>query len=92
MTRKWSEQRTYGGRLTENAVQAIARDLLAEAMLRLDSRGWEVVLSVHDELVAECDEEFADLDAFTSLMEASPKWAKGCPIEAEGWISGRYRK
>ena len=92
VTRKWSEQRTYGGRLTENAVQAIARDLLAEAMLRLDSRGWEIVLSVHDELVAECDEEFADLDAFTSLMEAAPKWAKGCPIEAEGWISGRYRK
>ena len=53
-------------------------------MLRLDSRGWEIVLSVHDELVAECDEEFADLDAFTSLMEAAPKWAKGCPIEAEG--------
>ena len=92
VTHKWSENSTYGGRLVENAVQAIARDILAEAIVRLESEGWEILLSVHDELIAECREKNADLEKFTSLMAATPDWAIGCPIEAEGWISKRYRK
>jgi DNA polymerase len=92
VTRKWTEQRTYGGRLVENAVQAIARDILAEALMRMESEGWNIILSVHDELIAECDEDHADLEEFTSLMASVPEWATGCPIEAEGWISTRYRK
>ena len=91
VTRKWTEQRTYGGKLVENAA-AIARDILAEAMIRMESEGWNIILSVHDELIAECDEKFADLEEFTQLMAVVPKWASGCPIEAEGWISKRYKK
>jgi len=92
VTRKWTEQRTYGGKLVENAVQAIARDILAEAQMRMESEGWNIILSVHDELIAECDEDHADLEEFASLMASVPEWATGCPIEAEGWISTRYRK
>lgn len=94
ITRKYQEQKTWGGVLTENVVQAIARDLMAEAMLRIEKAGWQIVLSVHDELVGERDLKRKDLsiERFCNLMAELPVWAKGCPVTVEGWTDTRYRK
>lgn len=92
LTRKWEEAKTYGGRLCENIIQAIARDLMAEAMLRIEAAGWEIVLSVHDELVAERDKLRPGHKEFCRLMAELPAWAEGCPVKASGWSGWRYRK
>lgn len=93
-TRKWEEQGTYGGKLTENVTQAIARDFMAEAMLRIDAAGFDIVLTVHDELLAESPmiTDPGNLEYFIELMTIVPEWAKGCPIGADGWSGERYRK
>lgn len=92
-THQWRRIGTYGGKLVENVVQALCRDLMAEAMVRIDSHGaYDIVLSVHDELVAEVDEGVGDLDEFNALMEASEPWAHTMPVKAEGWTGRRYRK
>ena len=92
-TKKWCLQETYGGMLCENAVQATARDLMADAMLRAEDTGiYEVNMSVHDELVTIVDEDKGDVKEFEDLMSESPRWAEGCPVAAEGWRGKRYRK
>ena len=92
VTRKWGRTSTYGGKLTENAVQAIARDLLAEALLRLDDHNVETVLHVHDEAVFYADDNVTSCDSVCRIMEELPDWATGLPVVAEGWIGERYRK
>ena len=92
LNRQWGRQNTYGGKLTENLVQAVARDLLAEAMLRLDSRGYKLILSVHDEVVAEVKDEISSPQEFEKIMCELPEWADGCPVNAEGWVGKFYRK
>lgn len=79
---------TYGGRLVENATQAIARDVMAEALVRLDEAGFEVVGHVHDEVIVESDQ----LDEITRLMTQTPPWGQGLPIDGEGFVTYRYRK
>lgn len=92
-TRQWQRQTLYGGLLVENLVQAISRDLLAEALLRLEESGiYEVVLSVHDEIIAEANELLGDLHEFLRLVAKIPDWARGCPVDVEGWCGRRYRK
>jgi Mesyanzhinovviridae DNA polymerase I len=92
-TRKWSRMTTYGGSLVENIVQAIARDLMAEAMLRCEKSGTYVpVLSVHDEMIAEAKIGTGSVAEFEALMAECPEWAEGCPVEAAGWTGIRYRK
>ena len=91
-TKQWERTGTWGGVLTENVVQAISRDLMAEAMLRIESAGYDVTLTVHDELVAERDLGKGSLKEFESLMAAIPAWAEGCPVKVEGWTGPRYHK
>jgi DNA polymerase len=92
-TKQWWRGDTYGGTLVENIVQATARDLMAEAMLRVEATGkYRVLMTVHDEVVAECDEGTGDLKEFERLVAEVPRWAEGCPVNAEGWIGQRYRK
>ncbi len=91
-TKKWERQTTYGGMLVENITQAVARDLMAEAMVRCFHSGtYTVILSVHDELVAE-GEPGHPVHEFEALMSRTSKWAEGLPVEAEGWTGFRYRK
>lgn len=93
VTRQWERKETYGGELVENATQATARDLMAEAMLRVDNHpDYDLLLSVHDEEIAECDEDKGSVEEFEALMEELPDWAEGCPVDAEGWEGYRYRK
>lgn len=81
---------TWGGKLAENVTQRGARDLLYDAMLRMEQKKLRVVLAVHDELVVERDEwtKRATFD----LMAKNPDWAEGLPIKVEGWSDYRYRK
>lgn len=92
VTHNWERQTTYGGKLTENIVQAIARDILAEAMLTVEAHGYPIVMHIHDEIVAEVHKQEGDLEEFCNLMAVSPPWLSGCPIKADGWRGERYRK
>lgn len=89
-TPQWSRISAYGGLLTENAVQAIARDVMAEAMLRLELAGFPVILTVHDEIVAETRGKA--VSEFQTIMEQVPDWASGFPIVAKAWAGDRYKK
>lgn len=89
-TKQWGTQRTYGGKLVENVVQAIARDLLAEAMIRLDQEGCKIVMHVHDEIVIEADAE--DLEPVVALMRIAPTWAADLPLNADGFAADFYQK
>lgn len=91
-TRQWARLATFGPRLVENIVQAFCRDLLMEAMLRLEDAGYPPVLHVHDEAVSELENGVGTLDEFLKIMEQVPSWAVGMPIRAEGWEGRRYQK
>jgi len=91
MTGKWRRHWTYGGHLTENVVQAMARDLLAGAMLRLRREGYAPILTVHDEVITETKPN-ASFERFMQLVTIVPKWAEGLPLAGEGWTGERYRK
>lgn len=94
ITKKWVFSHTYGGKLVENVVQAIARDIMAEAMLRLDQAGYQIVLSVHDEILAERETpgNISFEGDFKLLMTHPPNWAENCPIQVETWSGERYKK
>lgn len=91
-THKWRRQVTYGGMIVENQVQAISRDLMATAMMRAIPTCYSVVLSVHDELIAEAPLGAGSVPEFEHLLAECPPWAKGCPVGAEGWAGARYHK
>jgi DNA polymerase len=91
--RKWERMHLYGGIITENIVQAVARDLLADAMLRVEAAGHPIILTVHDEIVAETEiRVVAEALEIIAMMKVVPAWADGCPVDAEGWAGHRYRK
>jgi DNA polymerase bacteriophage-type len=82
----------YGGLWSENVVSGIARDLLADAMRRIEAAGYPIVLHVHDEVVAEVPESFGSTEEFTSLMTRKPAWALELPLAAGAWSGSRYCK
>lgn len=94
-TRQWTRIKTYGGKLIENATQASARDVMAANMPRIDEAGYEIVLTVHDELITECyagaQWDFNN-DELARMMTLNPPWAKGLPLAAAGFECARYRK
>jgi DNA polymerase len=89
---QWREIEPYGGQLVENVVQALARELLVEAMLRFEERGYPVVMHCHDEIVVEHPRITASL--MQEIMAERPQWAAelGVPVLVEAWVGRRYRK
>lgn len=83
---------TYGGKLTENVTQAIARDILAESMLALERHGMKIVGHVHDEVIIEDPDSKVDVADVERRMSVPPKWAKDLPLGAEGFRTYRYKK
>jgi DNA polymerase len=88
----WTDYDAWYGTLVEDAVQAIARDLLAAAMLRLEAAGYKIVLTVHDEVVCEIPEGFGSVEEFHRLMTELPVWANDLPIAAKVWTRKRFAK
>ncbi len=89
---KWSRQETYSGRLVENATQAIARDILAEAMARIEAHGLNIVAHVHDEVIIEAPKGKYSVDGVCKLMSENPAWCKGLPLSAAGYKGDYYFK
>lgn len=92
MTRKWTQQETYGGKLTENCVQAIARDCLAVAMLRLNDVGCQIAMHVHDEIVVEEPYGGKSVEEVCDIMAEPIEWAKGLLLPADGYETEYYMK
>ena len=90
--KKWSRIETYGPKLVENIVQGTARDLLAEAMLRVEEKGYPIVMHCHDEIIAEVPEDTGSVDEMCEIMAIQPKWAEGLPLRADGYSCSFYQK
>ena len=94
MTRRWWWIPSYGGKFTENIVQAIARDLLAYSMLKLNKNKFNIVMHVHDEAACEIPVAGADeaLKKMCEIMGEEVPWAKGLPLAADGYVTRYYKK
>jgi len=90
LTKQWICSPTYGGKLVENIVQAVARDIMFEAALRIERHGYKYLMSIHDEIVAESKN--GDLKEYESLLNVVPAWAPGLPVLAKGWSGFRFKK
>ncbi|MGI6721749.1 MAG: DNA polymerase [Anaerovoracaceae bacterium] len=90
--KKWMRIETYGAKITENIVQATARDLLAQAMLRLTDAGFDIVMHIHDEAVVEVPDGRSSVNEICSIMAEAPEWAKGLPLNADGYECEFYQK
>lgn len=90
----WQDSETYGGKLTENLTQAIGRDCLEFALDNLKAAGYKVVFHIHDEVVVEHGTENpeADLQRIRTIMSQPAPWAKGLPLNAEGWVGQFFTK
>ena len=92
-TRQWARIKTYGGKTIENCTQAFARDVMAASMPTVEACGYEIVLSVHDELLTETpDSPDYSSEELAGIMATVPPWAKGIPLAAAGFETTRYRK
>lgn len=89
---KWTALETYGGKLTENIVQAIARDCLAAALENLEAAGYRTVMHIHDEVILDVPAEQADLEKVCGLMCEMPPWADGLLLKADGFVGDYYKK
>ena len=93
-TKKWERIPTYGGKMTENIIQAIARDCLAEAIKNLVANGYKVLFHIHDECICEVpknDSRFT-LENAIKIMCQAPKWAEDLPLNADGFTNDYYKK
>lgn len=89
---KWGEIETYGGKLTENCVQAIARDCLSQAIEHLEAAGLRVIFHIHDEVVIDCPPGTAELADVVRIMAEPIPWARGLPLGADGWVGNFFKK
>jgi len=90
--RKWTRIESYGAKFCENIVQATARDVLAEAMLRLEKKGFDIVCHIHDEVVLEVPEGTSSVEEVNEIMAVCPDWCEGLPLKAAGFESSFYKK
>lgn len=96
-TKKWERIPTYGGKMTENLVQAIARDCLTEALMNLTNAGFRTLFHIHDEIIAEVPDFGPNsneilLQDMIKIMCRVPEWAKGLPLNADGFTNSYYKK
>lgn len=92
-TRRWQEIQTYGGKIFENVCQAVARDVMAHNMPLIEAAGYEIVLTVHDEVICEApDSDEFNEDHLAKLLAANPPWALDMPLAAAGFQTKRYKK
>ncbi len=89
---KWDRIETFGGKLTENIVQAIARDILCESMMRLHKDGYKITMHIHDEVVLEVPNNVSTVDEVCRIMSIRPKWAEDLPLNADGYECKFYKK
>lgn len=89
--KKWQRLESYGPKFVENIIQATARDILVEAMLRLNEAGYKIVMHVHDEAVIEAPGE-TSLEEICSIMGLTPSWASGLLLRADGYVCDFYQK
>ena len=90
--KKWSRIETYGPKLVENIVQGTSRDLLAEAMLRVETKGYPIVMHCHDEIIAEVPDGIGAVEEMCTVMAEQPEWAAGLPLRADGYECAFYKK
>lgn len=90
--RRWERIETYGPKIVENIVQAASRDLLSEAMIRLDKAGFSIVAHVHDEIICEAPTGKSSVEEVCKIMSESPKWSEGLPLDADGYECEFYKK
>jgi DNA polymerase len=91
-SKQWQKIDTYGGKLVENIVQAVARDVLAEKMLHIHTAGYKIVMDVHDEIVNEMPYGKGSCEEINKIMGEPIKWAKGLPLKAESYETEYYKK
>lgn len=91
-SKRWKRIETYGGKLVENCVQAIARDCLSCSIERLEKAGFKVVFHIHDEVVIDCPADTASLDKVVEIMSEPIPWAAGLPLGADGWTGEFFKK
>ena len=89
---KWGLIETYGGKLVENCVQAIARDCLALSIQRLEAAGIPVIFHIHDEVVIDCSPNTTTLEQVAGIMSQPVPWAPDLPLNAEGWVGQFFKK
>ena len=93
LTQQWEASKLYGGLITENIVQATARDVMAHGMMTLSLKGFPIVLTVHDEVIVETSKKTNyRLNQFTNILASRPPWAKGLPIKVKSFRTKRYKK
>ena len=90
--RKWERIESYGAKFVENIVQAISRDILVEAMMRLSKQGFKIVMHIHDEVVLEVPIGKSSIEEVNEIMRIQPNWAKGLVLDADGFECEFYQK
>lgn len=95
VTKQWETIESYGGKLTENVVQATARDLLAHALINLTKAGFKITMHIHDEVIAEIPYDGTEQQTYNKMVEimsTPPEWAKDLPLAADGYLTTFYKK
>ena len=92
VNKKWERTETFGGKLTENAIQSIARDVLREALFNLTDHGYDVRATIHDEVIITAPNDFGSLEEVIALMCKGAGWTEGLPLDADGYYCSSYRK